>query len=314
MSAVSDRLRDAARTAWRGWDRFFFEQVPASNAAVLRIAYGLVLTGWTVSLLPDAVAFFSDRGVLATHPQRDWRWSLLDVFPSDAAVVTLTVVLLLAAVCLTLGVLPRIATGVALVILISLLYRNFWVTNSGDLLLRNLAFLLLFVPTGAALTLPQFLRDRGRAWEFPEHPIWPLRLIQIQISLGYLFSGWEKLRGETWTDGTAISYALRIDDIVRFQAPGLLTDNVLLVNVLTYGTLALEVALAILVWNRTLRPWLLAGGVLMHLGIDVFLEVGFFSYLMIVSYIAFIPPERLETLLRRVTLRSPGPGRTAVAS
>lgn len=299
MTAVTNRVRLAASTAANAWDRFFFERVPASNAAVLRIAYGLVLTGWALSIAPDALSFFGDGGVLPTHPRRDWRWSLLDAFPSDGAVIALVAVLLIAGVCMVLGVVPRIATFAALVVLISLLYRNFWVTNSGDLVLRNLAFLLLFVPTGAALTLPQFMRDRERAFRFPDHPVWPLRLIQIQISVGYLFSVWEKLPGDTWRDGTAISYALRIEDIVRFHAPGLLTDQVVLVNAITYGTLALEVALAILVWNRNLRPWVLAGGVLMHLGIDVFLEVGFFSYLMIVGYIAFIPSDRLAAWLQR---------------
>lgn len=303
MTSVTDRVVRAASTAANAWDRFFFERVPASNAAVLRIAYGLVLTGWALSIAPDALTFFGDGGVLPADPQRDWRWSILAVFPTDGAVIALVAVLIIAGVCLIVGVVPRIATFAALVVLISLLYRNFWITNSGDLLLRNLAFLLLFVPTGAALTLPQFMRDRQRPFRFPDHPIWPLRLIQIQISVGYLFSVWEKFPGDTWRDGTAISYALRIEDVVRFQAPGLLTDQVVLVNVLTYGTLALELALAILVWNRKLRPWVLAGGVLMHLGIDVFLEVGFFSYLMIVAYIAFIPSDRLAAWLQGVASR-----------
>lgn len=303
MSALVRHVRGAFGTGLDAWDRFFFEEVPSANAAVLRIAYGLVLTGWALSVAPDVLAFFSDSGVLAEHPDRSFRWSVLDVFPSDATIIVMTVLLVAAGICLVLGVVPRIATVVALVVLISFLHRNFWMTNSGDLLLRNLAFLLLFVPTGLALTLPQLLRDRDRPLHFPTHEVWPLRLIQIQISLGYLFTVWEKIAGETWTDGTAVSYALRIDDVVRFQAPAILTDQLLIVNLLTYGTLAAEVALAILVWNRKLRPWVLFAGVALHLGIDVFLEVGFFSYLMLVGYIAFIPPDRLELALRTVFAR-----------
>lgn len=298
MNALPVRLRGAITTATRAWDRFFFEEVSSANAAALRIAYGLVLTAWAVSIAPDVLTFFSDEGVLPTHPERSFRWSLLDLFPSDAAIVALTVLLITAGILLILGVLPRIATAVALVVLISFLYRNFWITNSGDLLLRNLAFLLLFVPTGLALTLPRWLREGPDSLEFPKHEIWPLRLIQIQISLGYFFSAWEKLPGETWIDGTAVSYALRIDDLVRFQAPALVTDQAILVNLITYGTLLLELALAILIWNRRLRPWLLLAGVGMHLGIDLFLEVGFFSYLLLVAYLAFVPPDRLEVFFR----------------
>lgn len=303
MSALVHRVRGAFATGLDAWDRFFFEEVPSVNAAVLRIAYGLVLTGWAVSIAPDVLSFFSDTGVLPEHPDRSFRWSVLDAFPSDTTIVVMTGLLVVAGICLVLGVLPRIATGVALVVLISFLHRNFWMTNSGDLLLRNLAFLLLFVPTGLALTLPVLLRNRGQPLRFPTHEIWPLRLIQIQISLGYLFTIWEKMAGDTWTDGTAISYALRIDDLVRFQAPAVLTDQLLIVNLLTYGTLAAELSLAVLVWNRKLRPWVLLVGVALHLGIDVFLEVGFFSYLMLVGYLAFIPPDRLQASVRRIAGR-----------
>lgn len=303
MSALVHRVRGAFGTGLDAWDRFFFEEVPSVNAAVLRIAYGLVMTGWAVSIAPDALAFFSDSGLLPEHPDRSFRWSVLDVFPSDATIVLMTGLLVAAGVCLILGVAPRVATVLALVVLISFLHRNFWMTNSGDLLLRNLAFLLVFVPTGLALTLPQLLRDRHRALRFPMHEVWPLRLIQIQISLGYLFTVWEKMAGETWTDGTAISYALRIDDVVRFQAPAAMTDHLLIVNLLTYGTLVAELSLAVLVWNRKLRPRILLAGVALHLGIDVFLEVGFFSYLMLVGYIAFIPPDRLEASVRKVARR-----------
>jgi hypothetical protein len=81
-----------------------------------------------------------------------------------------------------------------------------------------------------------------------------------------------------------------------------------LVNLLTYGTLATEVAIGVLVWNRALRPYVLTLGVVMHLCIDIALRVGFFSYGLLVLYLAFLPPEavsaRLTTLTRRVSART----------
>ena len=71
----------------------------------------------------------------------------------------------------------------------------------------------------------------------------------------------------------------------------------MLSELLTFGTLALEASLGILVWNRVARPWVLALGVSMHLGIDFFVLVGFFSFAMIVAYIAFVPA---ETASRRI--------------
>jgi hypothetical protein len=72
------------------------------------------------------------------------------------------------------------------------------------------------------------------------------------------------------------------------------------VNLLTYGTLGVELALAILVWNGKLRPWVLLLGVGLHLGIDYAVRVGFFSFAAFVAYIAFLPPETVSGWVYRV--------------
>jgi hypothetical protein len=124
-----------------------------------------------------------------------------------------------------------------------------------------------------------------------------LRLVQIQISVLYLAAVWAKMRGTTWNDGTAVSYAFRMEDLERFPVPGFVTDTVVIANLLTYGTLAAELAIGILVWNRILRPWVLLVGIGLHLGIDYSTRVGFFSYAVLVAYIAFVPPERATALI-----------------
>jgi hypothetical protein len=66
---------------------------------------------------------------------------------------------------------------------------------------------------------------------------------------------------------------------------------VIITELFTYGTIITELSLAILIWNKTLRPWVLPFGVLLHLSIDFWVLVGFFSYAMFCGYIAFTPPE-----------------------
>jgi hypothetical protein len=119
----------------------------------------------------------------------------------------------------------------------------------------------------------------------------------VQVSILYLAAVWAKVRGVTWNDGTAVSYAFRIDDIARFPVPGFVTDSLVLANLLTYGTLAVELSIGILVWNRVLRPWVLLLGIGLHLGIDYAVRVGFFSYAVLVAYIAFIPPESAHSFI-----------------
>jgi hypothetical protein len=71
----------------------------------------------------------------------------------------------------------------------------------------------------------------------------------------------------------------------------------MLVEALTFGTLALELSLGILVWNRAARPWVMTFGVLMHLMIDYSILIGFFSLAMFVTYLAFLPAETATRLI-----------------
>ena len=52
-----------------------------------------------------------------------------------------------------------------------------------------------------------------------------------------------------------------------------------------------------LIWNRTLRPFVLAIGLLMHLGIGAALGMWTFGLAMPIAYLAFVPPRRIERLL-----------------
>ena len=61
-------------------------------------------------------------------------------------------------------------------------------------------------------------------------------------------------------------------------------------NAATWGTMLVELALGVLVWNKRCRLWVLAAGVLLHLGIDLNIEIGIFSYAMLVLYVAWIAP------------------------
>jgi hypothetical protein len=64
-----------------------------------------------------------------------------------------------------------------------------------------------------------------------------------------------------------------------------------------------ELAIAVLVWNRRLRFWVLGAGVLMHLAMMINLNIGFFSLAMFVLYLAFIPWETVKRLPAQVKSR-----------
>lgn len=287
------------------WGRFWFTPVETSSMALFRIAFGIVMVGWTISLAPPLYAFFVDDGVLPVHPDAGpGSWGVLEISSSKPAVTALYLTLLMAALCLVVGFRSRLAAALVWVSLVSFGRRDPWVLNSGDLMLTVLAFYLMLMPSGAALSVDRWLRPQSRFWEFPAKSVWPLRLVQVQVSVLYFFAVWEKVRGATWNDGTAVSYAFRIDDLVRFPVPAFVTDSPELVNLMTYGTLAIELSLAALIWNAKLRPWVLLAGVALHLGIDFSVRVGFFSLAALAAYVAFLPPAAAAAWICRVRDRA----------
>jgi Vitamin K-dependent gamma-carboxylase len=287
------------------WDRFWFSPVETSTMALFRIAFGLVVFGWTISLAPPLYAFFGEDGVLPVHPDAGpGSWGLLAISSSRSAVTVLYLILLVAALCLVVGFRSRLAAAVVWVSLVSFGRRDPWVLNSGDLMLTVLAFYLMLMPSGAALSVDRWLRPRSCFWEFPVRSIWPLRLIQVQVSVMYFFAVWEKVHGASWNDGSAVSYAFRIGDLERFPVPAFLTDSLVLVNFMTYGTLLVELGLAVLVWNGKLRPWVLLAGVALHLGIEFSVRVGFFSLAALVAYVAFLSPAAATAWVYRLRDRA----------
>ena len=300
---ISTDLHRAGSAVVSGWQRFWFEPESVSTLAVCRIGFGIVALGWTLSLAPDLVSFFGRRGVLPAQPENRYWIGVLSPAAPSWAVYTVWAILLVTSVCLILGAWTRLASILVFVGILSFERRNPFIFNAGDVLVRNLSFYLMLAPAGAALSVDAWRRARDAFWEFPKRAPWALRLIQVQLSVVYASTVWAKVRGNDWNNGTAVSYALRLDDLARFHVPSWIATNVTLSNLMTFGTLAIEASIAVLVWNRKLRPWVLGAGVIMHLSIAINIMIGFFSTAMFVAYMAFVPPESMERFLTRVRAR-----------
>jgi hypothetical protein len=285
-------LPAAVTSAANRWNQFWFEPQATSSLALFRIAFGLVAVCWTLSLVPYALTFYGPDGILPSPPERHpYEWGLLFWFPGPVVVIAVVAATLVAAIAVTVGAFTRTATVVLAFGMMCLEQRNSFAMNAGDSVIRAFAFLLVLTPAGTALSVDRFRKARDRFWEFPARAPWGLRLIQIQISVGYVAAVWQKSAGEMWRDESAVSYALRMEDIARLPTPAFITESATVTAALTLGTLFVEFALGVLVWNRMFRPWVLALGICFHLGINWSIMVGFFSWVMIASYLSFVPPE-----------------------
>lgn len=274
--------------------RWLFGPLDTAPIAALRIACGLLVIGWTVSLLPDVHAFLSDDGLTRSAVNGTRGWWTVDLVSPWAAVA----LLLVAAVALLVGWHTRVASVLVWLLLIAVQRRDVYVLNSGDLLLRELAFYLALMPAGEVWSLDA----RRRGSSSPRAP-WGLRLLQVQVSLLYFFSVVAKLHGDTWQDGTAVGRAVQLADLQRFVVPQSLATSVTVSALLTYGTLVIEGSLVFGLWLPRFRWYAMAAGVSIHLGIEATLLIGWFSLTVISCYLAFVPPETLRAAVDAVRAR-----------
>jgi hypothetical protein len=284
------------------WRSFWFEPEPMTALGLVRILFGLVMVAWSFALLPNLLTFLGRGGILPSQPSSQYAWGPLQIWHSDQAVIGVWALLLSASAALTVGWHSRIAAACVYICLMTVLHRDTYVFNAGDGLLRIEALLIALAPSGAALSLDR-RRTAGSFWDSQVRAPWAIRLMQVQVSIIYLATVRDKLSGTTWNEGTAVSYALRLADRQNVPVPGWLSTNALLMNVATWGTLVVEIAIGVLVWNRRLRPWVLLAGVLLHLSILLTLAVGFFSWTIWILYLAFVPPEAAQRWVDRVRTR-----------
>jgi hypothetical protein len=270
---------------------------------------------WAMSLLPDLDEFFSSQGVVPRQAISAYEWGVFESWTDDRALVIGWAVLLVSAIALTVGWHSRLAALIVFVLIMSFEFRNPIIFNSGDNLIRVEALFLALSPCGAALSLDQH-RTTGSFWSAQIRAPWPIRLMQVQLTLVYLATFQIRMTGEKWPEGTALSYALRLEDMLIVPAPQWISTSVLLMNVATWGTLVLELLIGILVWNRRCRPVVLVAGIVLHSIIMVTVAVGFFTPAMFVLYLAFVPPSVIRRLADKLKNRAtkriePEPNRAA---
>jgi Vitamin K-dependent gamma-carboxylase len=301
MTNVTRAARRRLTVIGQAWQSFWFQPQPMYTLGVVRMAFGALAILWGLWLLPMRDGLLDANGVTPTQPSTAYAWGLFAVWNTNGAMLIGIVVLVLAAFALLVGWHSRLAAILVFILIMSFERRIPLAFNSGDALVRIEALFIAISPCGAALSLDQ-RRTTGSFWSAQTRPNWPIRLLQVQLSIIYIAAAQVKLSGEPWLHGTAVSYVLRLEDMQRVIAPEWFATNALAMNMLTWGTIAVELAVGILVWFPRFRPWVLAAGVLMHLLIDAYVQVGIFSYAMFVMYFAWLSPETAKLLPQKVRI------------
>ncbi|MEU6365168.1 HTTM domain-containing protein [Streptomyces sp. NPDC046931] len=124
-----------------------------------------------------------------------------------------------------------------------------------------------------------------------------LLVIMAEACLIYSTAGWYKIQGSRWQDGTAVYYPLHLDYFSPWPAlSDLLSAHGVIVLLVTYGTVATQVAFPFTLLNRRVKNVLLAAMMTEHAMIAVVLGLPFFSLAMIAADAVFLPTSFLRRL------------------
>ena len=290
----------------RFWDRVWFTRIDPLPVGVFRISLGILMLSMYLCLYPHWLAYYGFSGVLSLNEPllhadvHDW----LCLFNwTDGWGIPLRMlwgIAVLASLAFTLGWQTRAATIVLYVLEVSVIHRNRFAINGEDLVFRMLLFYACFASLGGAVSIDDWLRRRrlraqGQSVTEPESiPVWPIRLMQINIALVYIISLPNKLVDDiAWSHGDAIYLSMVSNLWSRGYWPWLFYGW--LGKLFTWGTILTEGTFPILVWFRKPRLYVIGAIASMHIGIAIFLKnVTFFSLSMVCSFLLFVPAETLR--------------------
>ncbi len=291
-------------------DRWIFGFGSATTLGVYRAIFGGLIFINLLMLSIDFQTWFTENGLVPLEAAKIWstgsvRFGLLQNVTDSRVTLLVFALTTVAALLTTLGLFTRVATIILAVGLVSLHLRNPIILHGGDTLMRVTAIYFAIMPVGAAFSLDR-LRAEKRAGPggLPKAQIslWPQRLIQVQMALMYSTTVWHKCTGVLWLQGIAAWYPPKLTEFNRFPTPAFV-DLPPFLQMATYGTLIVELALASLVFWKPARKWVLLSGILLHAVIEYRFNIPLFAFLSVAQYISHYESPEVEGWLARMKRR-----------
>jgi hypothetical protein len=292
----------------QAWNRFLFGPISAKPLGAFRILFGMIMLGYLGLMTVEFELWYTGAGLLQGTEAREaagpLRFSALQYTDNPAIAYAVLAATAAAALGVLLGWRTRVMSVLLYLGMITLYHRNVSANGGPDALPLLMSFYMMFCPSGAAFSLDarRVARKRGTVAE-PMIVPWGVRLLQMQMCLIYFQSCVLKCQGPLWLNGTTVHYILFNREFGQFNMEWL-AQYPLLINLMTHGALLIEFALAFWLWFRPTRRWVILGGVLLHMGIRPMLDVPGFGEMMTATYITFLAPDELESLMRLLDPRA----------
>ena len=287
---------------------FWIGRADLAPVALFRIVYGIELFNWFWQLYPNLAAFFTDQGFMPRAllvTQFPDRFSLITGMGTWWQIALFWGACLVVAVMLTIGWHTRTACLLAFVGVASFEWRNPLLLDGSDIVFRLVPFWLALTNCGDLYSVDATTRKARGEQVTGSGPALPVRLLELQIGWIYLMTGLEKTAGTLWRDGTATFYALQLEHTFGRSWVYPLATNMIVVHLMSWGTLAVELLFVPLTMIPSRRTRLIAvvGGAFLHGGILTMMNVGNFPVIMLSALILFLPAEWVREFVDKVQIR-----------
>jgi hypothetical protein len=299
------------------------------SLGIFRIALGVVLFFDVLRRVPEIHSHFSNSGWLTNHfmlfrPMSERLLSVYLAFSSPEEVRFLMALHLLLCVLFIIGWRTRLMHLLVALLLVSINSRNIMLENGGSVVLTALTIWTLFLPLGRRFSIDAIRASLRQRYENGADALNdrtdPPRTTAPVVSLAVtaLILQWVVIyalnvvqkSGPEWKDGTAVYYLFHQDRVISGFAEwirGFLSLGAF--KALTYSGLAIEglvpLLLVLPVWTARARmlAWALAAA--LHLSIALVVDLGPFSWAMIIMFIVLVPASVWDGLNQRFEGRFP---------
>jgi len=269
---------------------FFFAQVGAKQLARIRVLIGVAILfqlsgvygilAWWESIIWFPLHTFGDESVyrLAWYVM-PYEWFERLPIPSLALYGWLENILFYGTILWTIGFFSRISGSA-----VFLLYAYFFLVS--QLSYHHHTFLTLLVlgvlvvaPSHRYLSVDSLIHSYA-----PQTVIYRQRLLQILVSIIYFFAGAAKLIHQWW-NGRMIEKIMLERDLPSVTYA--LSTYPQIAPIVSYIIIFTLFFLSFAFRHRKTKYFALVVGICFHIGIEFFLDIGTFSYIMGVLYLAF---------------------------
>jgi hypothetical protein len=283
---------------WKAWDQSWFTPQNLLGLALMRILLcGTMFSSylarqWNMEYYTDLSWIPRSKALEAMGDL--YRPLFLWSFWPDSLMSSMHILLVVLLGLLALGIGGRWIMWMAWILDMAFIQRNYAVNFGADIIAALFLFYLSFTQSCERLSVLNLFNAKKEFRQSDFISSMMMRMMQVQISVIYVYTGWEKLKGASWWDGTALWSVMANPQMTTMNFE-FLRNVPWMIPVVAYMTILFEIYFPAMIVSKKMRlPWLVMGA-FFHLGIAIFVGLWNFAFVMVSTYFLFIDPIELRS-------------------